>query len=115
MHIKFVNVNDYNCFSADETHIDRYRRDHVDLSNYYSVTDELLQELLPTVDEAAYTSFESLDGESKAVNSIYDQVVNILQTCADRLIHRRRANFFKFWWNQELNELKAKSVTTHRD
>ena len=115
MHSKFVNVNDYNCVSADEPHIDRYRRDHVDQSNYYSVTDELLQELLHTMHDVTYIPFESLHGVSKTVNYIYDQVVNILQTCADRLIPKRRANFFKFWWNQELNELKAKSVTTHRD
>ena len=88
------NANDYDCFSADELHIVRYRWDHVDLSNYYSATGELLQELLPTFNDVSNTPFESLDGVSKAVNSIYDQVVNILQTCADRLNQKRRTNFF---------------------
>ena len=42
------NVNNYYCFSANEPHIIRYCSDHADLSDYYSATGELLQELLPT-------------------------------------------------------------------
>ena len=40
------------------------------------------------------------------VEQIYDKIVNILLNNADSFIPKHKANFYKFWRDQELNELK---------
>ena len=41
------------------------------------------------------------------------KIVNILRNSANSFIPKHKANFYKFWWDQELNELKANSVRTN--
>ena len=49
------------------------------------------------------------------IKTIYDQVIWSLITAADMFIPVVNSNYFKYWWNQEINELKAKSCATHLD
>ena len=42
-----------------------------------------------------------------------DKIVNIIRNSADSFVPKHKANFLKFWWDQELNELKANSVRTY--
>ena len=44
----------------------------------------------------------------------YDRVINGLQLTADHAVPRLHKNFFKYWWNQEMDELKHRSVLSSR-
>ena len=99
----------------------KLRWDHADLSQYYTETGPLLQSLLPNLNDAEDNLSCSPDGAPDYVEQIYDKIVNILRNSADSFIPKHKANFYKFWWDQELNELKANSVwkatsrqTSHR-
>ena len=41
---------------------------------------------------------------------LYDRVVNALQAAARQFIPKHKKNFYKFWWNSELDELKENAI-----
>ena len=88
----------------------KLRLDHTDLSQYYTATGSLLQSLLPSLNDAEDNLSCSTDGAPGYVEQIYDKIINILRNSADSFIPKHKANFYKFWWDQELNELKANSA-----
>ena len=49
---------------------------------------------------------------TEQVERIYNSVVAVLKQCSDQCIPKRVKNFYKFWWNQELNELKQSAVSS---
>ena len=44
------------------------------------------------------------------VNRLYDRVIKILNDSAMQTIPKLRTQALKFWWNEELNELKEKAI-----
>ena len=48
------------------------------------------------------------------IEELYNSVVEALNISADLCIPRTRRNFYKFWWSQELTELKAAAVNSAR-
>jgi len=48
------------------------------------------------------------------IEKLYNTVVEALNISADLCIPRTRRNFYKFWWSQELSELKAAAVNSSR-
>jgi len=98
--------------TADVTH---FRWDHAPLDSYYEHTRLLLQPvhdelvlLLQNCDKMATNCI------TDAVDKLYENVVSALQQSADLFIPKRKHNFYKFWWNQELEELKDKSIASCR-
>ena len=51
---------------------------------------------------------------NREINSVYDSLVNALNASADCCIPRLKANALKFWWDQEMDDLKMKSVNSYR-
>ena len=47
------------------------------------------------------------------IENMHDRVVRSLREAADYCIPAVQSNFFKYWWSQELNELKSNSCLTH--
>ena len=98
--------------SADMTYL---RWDHAPLDLYYQYTYQLLQpvleELNDVVDNLAVCDSELIINR---INRVYDRVVESLRDCANMLIPKRRKNFYKFWWNQELDALKQKAQISCR-
>jgi len=47
------------------------------------------------------------------MDSIYNEIVLVLQSGATMYIPECRKNFLKFWWNEELNLLKQSSIETN--
>jgi len=45
------------------------------------------------------------------VDGFYDRLVYVLSLCSAHSVPRHRKKFYKFWWAQEMNELK-KSITS---
>jgi len=75
--------------------------------------DYILLLLQPVLDELNQLN----DGQSPhaklnidCVNRLYDRVVNALQTAACQFIPKHKANFYKFRWNFELDELKENAI-----
>jgi len=48
------------------------------------------------------------------VNRLYDNVVEVLRFTADLFIPRCKRNFYKFWWDSELELLKDNAVKSCR-
>jgi hypothetical protein len=50
----------------------------------------------------------------KYLNYFYDELLKILVQCSDLTIPKVKKNFFKFWWDQELSELKQRSIESSK-
>jgi len=89
--------------------------DHALLCQYYEQTRVLLE---PIFAELVALDHFIVDLKTSVLHdkleTIYNSVVMALTTSADTCIPKIRKNFYKFWWSQELNELKAAAVTSAR-
>jgi len=48
------------------------------------------------------------------MDNLYQDIVNTLVAGANLFVHARRKCFFKFWWEEELDILKAAAVDSRR-
>lgn len=95
------------------------RWDHADIGNYYAMTGQRLQLLL-----TEFTAFESdclkystdvRRTESIAfIEYVYNCIVSTLVECAKINVPVRTKQFYKFWWDQELDSLKEDSISSHK-
>jgi len=90
----------------DQTTVKSLRWDHADLAHYHAVTGLYLQSVLD--DLVAIEKSDSID--IGALDSAYQRIVNVLKYSSDLTVATRPKNFFKFWWDHTLDELKAKSI-----
>lgn len=94
----------------DVTH---FRWDHAPLQLYYEQTrlgfEPVLEDLNALID-----SYDSISGGDVVccIDGVYNRVVSVLQDCSNATIPKYKKNFFKFWWNQELDELKEKAKSS---
>ena len=49
------------------------------------------------------------------IKEIYEQVIHALNSAANLHVPVASCNFFTFWWDAELNQLKSNSCTTHAE
>ena len=47
------------------------------------------------------------------VNSVFDDIVQVLSNGANAYVPTYHRNFFKFWWNEELAALKESSIESN--
>ena len=52
---------------------------------------------------------------NETVDALYDKVVNELRFAADVFIPKCEKNFYKFWWNDELDALKEDAAVSCRN
>lgn len=96
--------------TEDVTH---FRWDHAPLQDYYEQTRLGLQPILAELDELIINKLlYSNDDFVRRIDSIYNCVVSVLQQCSHACVPKHKNNFYKFWWNQELNELKEKAIAS---
>ena len=92
------------------------RWDHGDRNSYYAITGQKLRDILsssPAVLSSVQDNVISRDIAISQIELIYSQIVNILLEAAAITIPTRRKNFYKFWWNEELDILKEQSMASH--
>ena len=92
------------------------RWDHADLMSYYSFTGVYLQPVLAELDNvisAWNNNCLEVDYHS-TIDRIYDDVVSILMTCAKQFVPQRYKGFYKFWWDQTLQQLKLESIDSDK-
>jgi hypothetical protein len=104
--------------------VKQLRWDHADVLSYYASCYEKLYAIDDQID-SAYNALHSDcdlavsdDNKSNLVAAIelcYSQIVNILSETAKTFIPSVSKNFFKFWWDQELDSLKQLAISSHRE
>ena len=83
-----------------------FRWDHDPTHLYYDHTRLLLQPILNKVKILEDKSLCNTELVRERVNTLYDEVISALQTSADLFIPKCKKNFFKFWWDSELDVLR---------
>ena len=82
--------------------------------SYYNATRKLLQPVLDDINITDLFLCNSPDGVHEFAGNIYDRTVNVLQECADLYIPKHYKGYYKFWWNQELDLLKEKAISSNK-
>ena len=93
-----------------------FRWDHGDVCLYYFSSYEHLSHInVPTylLDEAVSHSFSKLDVLSN-VNHFYTSIVRALFDASCIAIPRKKCNFYKYWWDEELVLLKERAVQSFK-
>lgn len=81
----------------DKSNIDRYCDESQHQLGQYEIPNSLFD------DNITYCA-------STQINKLYEHIVSALSTAADRTIVKRKNNFYKFWWDQELDLLKSQAI-----
>jgi len=102
------NLRDKQRNYVNEMEISHLRWDHANLELYNDTTGLYLQSVyndLSNIECCAKT-------EPAAIDEIYSRIVDILHYSASVAVPACKKNFFKFWWDQELDELKERSIAS---
>ena len=91
------------------TNITFLRWDHAPLDQYYELTRLSLQ---PILDDLNNKLKCSVTLNTSDIDRLYCDVVAALKYSADLSIPQRAKNFYKFWWNNELTELKRFAIAS---
>jgi len=87
------------------------RWDHAPVGQYYNLTRITLQPIMDNIN-TLISQYTTLSTEQ--IEQLYNAVIIALKHSADNSIPKRTKNFYKFWWNQELTELKEKAITSSK-
>ncbi len=100
----------------------KYRWDHADLMAYYEMTRKGLEPVLNNIKN--FKSFGKHDGMSLdenehqnaryTINYLYNGTVCALSDAAQHIIPRIKVNGLKFWWDQEMKDLKQKAMASNK-
>jgi len=94
-------------FKTDNSAVTLHLRwDHALLTRYYDHTRLFLQPVFQELCALETAHFCNTDDINERVDAPYDNVVNALRSAADLFIPECKKNFYKFWWNAELDVLK---------
>ena len=111
--VKLVGVNNNNKNNQNECTVSYLRWDRGDKNAFYSLSFQLLSPFLTELDY--YCKYLNvIDDAVRFVNAFYDRLTTTLNYCANSTIPRMKKNALKFWWSQELDCLKVKSIETDR-
>jgi len=72
-------------------------------------------ELEPVLHELDKLIVSHPDDLPQHVNRLYSKTVNILIDCSNRVIPKHKKNVYKFWWNNELQELKLAAINSSKE
>jgi len=86
------------------------RWDHADLLSYSTLTGYYFQGILKDIIDIE----KSTKVDPVVINGIYNDLVDSLRLSADVAVPACRKNFFKFWWDTELDDLKERSIASCR-
>ena len=94
-----------------DSHMVKYLRcDRADLSLYRNMTGLFLLTILS--DLIVIESANSATAES--IEAIYHSIINSLLSSSKLAVPANTKNYFKFWWDEKLDELKNKSIASCR-
>jgi len=96
----------------DDDSVLRLRWDRADLMSYYSLTHEQLQPIYADLLAAECDAAKCND--ANLLDALYIRTVDALNACAAVTVPSHKQNFFKFWWCQELDCLKERSIESNK-
>ena len=85
----------------------RYRWDKADLMSYYFTTDQY------SVDMTAITQMNYCE-ISRSIDTTYQNIIQLLHSAARDHCPLTTGSFFKSYWDEEMSELKERSIDTHQ-
>ena len=88
-----------------------YRWDHGDRGRYYELTREAMYSIDQILDNLLQNNSDDIPS---AIENVYEMIVSCLKKCSDMSIPNIKSGSLKFWWDQELDELKSNSVMSFR-
>ena len=108
------NNDDANC-ATNSMNVTWLRWDHANLSLYKELTGANLQSIFDAllILESRFNDLTELS-LIKEIDSIYEHVVSALLYCSSTTVPAVKKNFFKFRWDEQLNELKQRSILSCR-
>lgn len=89
----------------------RLRWDHGNVALYRESMRPRLQVILEELDLLS-TQAERI--RTREIDRLYEGIIDILRSCANNTIPKSRKKFYKYWWDQELYDLKEKSIASCR-
>lgn len=95
------------------SHIHSLRWDKGDIGSYYQYTGINLRSLLERVNANNDNDSGNYDTVHSFIDTAFEEVTTVLCTGANLFIPRRAKRFYKFWWDQELNQLKDDAKTAN--
>ena len=100
-----VNIDDPNVVQSSSTnYVSQLRWDKADLKLYQYVTEYYLQPIYSELLELERTCSIT----ANAIDYLYNRIVDILTFSADTAVPKCKNNFFKFWWDSDVDELNEK-------
>ena len=86
------------------------RWDHADLDLYRNITEYYLRLIYGDILELDRGGSVTVDN----VDQLYHRVIDILNFASNCAVPKRKKNFFKFWWDNDMNEIKERSIASCR-
>lgn len=108
--VTYCNLEHHN--TVNNSHPLSFRWDHGDVSEYYRISHELLSCItVPSylLNEDSFNVFNKLD-TLNIVNQFYMNIIRALFEASCAAIPRKKYNFYKYWWDEELVLLKDKAI-----
>ena len=102
---KLCVTNTGNC-DPDNQKVSYLRWDRANLAKYCELTRVRLTQILCDLREVEHVI------NTDMIDCFYNTVINVLQSSAESSVPRCYKNFFKYWWSQELTQLKEKSIAS---
>ena len=91
----------------------RLRWDKADLSGYYDATYVHLS-AIDTPVSLLTCDYVDVDIAKHCIESFYNDIVTALCQSTVSTVPVGKANFFKFWWDQECQAMKEESISKHQ-
>ena len=88
-----------------------YRWDHGDRVKYYELSREVIYPIDQKLDNLLLNGSVIMHAD---IENIYSSIVTGLKRCSDASIPKIKSGSLRFWWDQELDELKSNSVISFR-
>jgi exonuclease III len=91
------------------------RWDRADLVSYYDFTRCKLESLLVNVNYLTYhLNANESAYNNNFINQLHDDIVAVLNEGAYHYVPHHRKNFYKFWWDHDMDLLKATSIESNK-
>ena len=101
--------------SASSWQIPVFRWDKANLSDYKNAMGDELRDIYDLCCDLELRGKNDLEKIQNNLNGIHDKLTQLLSNCSNLVVPKVKKNFWKFWWDEELNELKQKSISSHRE
>ena len=93
----------------------RYRWDKADLLSYYYASDYYLSTIdMSCINELCQCPVGCRCDNSKFIDTVYQDIVQSLHAAANDHCPMTTDSFFKSYWDEEMSELKYRSIDTHQ-